>query len=1171
MSDSNKSEDHNMAQRIVGWFADFFAWVKDTLVDEEARKATLTDLGLPADSPAKLDIPQGSLDSIDRYRKSKDPDETAFLAALDDIQKVVFAVKAFIKAAGVSDEAAIDEYSHRFFELMTLNYLRLHQPGLYWAGQPFGFIEEALTTHSTAKAYPERIVSFFKGIGDHFEALGWKLETEEQARALSDLIFIPLSLGLPRLSGWLTGKYISKDLAREIVSDILYGWEIVGDEPPLADQISDRALSFVVQNSPEPGGPIDDTITCTLMLVPRVHGGPGLLIALGGSGNVESTVDDWKFKFELISANAIDFLLPFDSSEITANVAADAGASFSFETGKDEAQQPFVVGISKSSRLEFGRLSFSGELSSTGAGVKLLAEDSALVINAAKDGDGFISETMPSKETRISFNFGIGLSSERGLFFEGGTGLRSIIPIAKSLGPINVQTLLLGLTPNTDAGASNLTLEAAAALDVKIGPVKASVDQIGFRLILDFAKKNPNLGAVDLGFGFKPPVGIGLAIDAKGVEGGGFLLFDPAKGQYAGILHININLERVSMTVKAVGLINTRLPDGTKGFSLIVIMSAEFMWPLGLGFTLTGLGLILGINRTFNENALQAGVKNHTLDSILFPKDPISNAPSLLAALGAVFPAAKGHHFIGGMVQITWGDSPLSPLLTINIGLAVEFGERSRLLVMGQLKSILPTEKNDLVRLQMDAIGLIDFDQKTASIDARLYDSRLAKSFTISGDMAMRLKWGDSPNFAMAVGGLHPAFNPPLNFPKLERLTINLSKGDNPRLRCEAYFALTSNTVQFGARSELYASAAGFSIQGEIGFDVLIQYDPFHFLADFHAQVQLKRGGTNLFKVKVEGSLSGPRPLHIKGKATFEILWWDVSIRINKTLVEGERPPLPEVVDVLPLLKEALSQPGNWIGQLPVRERPMVTLRAKPGAATDVLLHPLGTLTIKEGVVPLNFDISRFGQSAPAGHRRFTISSVSLGGHDQKINPVRDFFAPAQFIEMSDDEKLSRPSFETMEAGITFGSNDFDFIADTGDWIEVEAIKFETWILDQQTNVLRSGDQEDPENPLGPMLFYELSATLFLKQARFGAAGNSDVRRSGKAKYHTITSKHKVAKEGWSIVATDDLTLQPVPDIEADKPVSYAEAAQALSKLKQEHPARARNLKILRRSELFEE
>ena len=113
------------------------------------------------------------------------------------------------------------------------------------------------------------------------------------------------------------------------------------------------------------------------------------------------------------------------------------------------------------------------------------------------------------------------------------------------------------------------------------------------------------------------------------------------------------------------------------------------------------------------------------------------------------------------------------------------------------------------------------------------------------------MNWEGSPNFALAVGGLHPAFNPPPNFPKLERIAINLSAGDNPRIRCEAYFALTANTVQFGARAELYASASGFSIQGEIGFDVLIQLDP------FHLPRRVLRAGAA--QARLDQSVQGPR------------------------------------------------------------------------------------------------------------------------------------------------------------------------------------------------------------------------------------------------------------------------------------------------------------------------
>jgi hypothetical protein len=138
------------------------------------------------------------------------------------------------------------------------------------------------------------------------------------------------------------------------------------------------------------------------------------------------------------------------------------------------------------------------------------------------------------------------------------------------------------------------------------------------------------------------------------------------------------------------------------------------------------------------------------------------------------------------------------------------------------------------------------------------------------------------------------------------------------------------------------------------------------------------------------------------------------------------------------------------------------------------------------------------------------------------------------------------------------GSEEFAFTTNTDDWLEVDAIKFETIIM----------NKEKKESRRDPKKLYPLSAELFGKQARFGAAGAAAIRRSGKAKYRAVVGKHRIAREGWSIVATNDLTVQPVPGIEADKPASYSEAVQGLRKLKQENLGKAGGLKILRLSEL---
>ena len=40
------------------------------------------------------------------------------------------------------------------------------------------------------------------------------------------------------------------------------------------------------------------------------------------------------------------------------------------------------------------------------------------------------------------------------------------------------------------------------------------------------------------------------------------------------------------------------------------------------------LSPVVAVNRTFDENVLRDGLKNDTLGAILFPRDPVSNAPA---------------------------------------------------------------------------------------------------------------------------------------------------------------------------------------------------------------------------------------------------------------------------------------------------------------------------------------------------------------------------------------------------------------------------------------------------------------------------------------------------------------------------------------------------------------
>ncbi len=832
----------------------------------------------------------------------------------------------------------------------------------------------------------------------------------------------------------------------------------------------------------------------------------GMIVELTGALNWTQTRGPWTLIASSQGTIPV-FVVGPDGLKLA---ATGSGASFQL-VAKRQAAAPgtpaFVFGPATGSRIELGTPQFAVTLNAaqTVIAVTLSADTgkSALVLDPG-DGDGFLSGILPKEGVRADFELGLEWSNERGLTLRGSTGLDVTLPIGLSIGPVTVPTLHLSLRAD-DAG---LQVEVSAGVGVTIGPVNAVIDRMGIAAAVNFPEAGGNLGLMQLDSGFKPPSGIGLSIDARGVlTGGGFLFHDRAADLYAGVLQLSLK-ERITLT--AFGLIATRLPDGSKGYSLIVFITAEGFKPipLGLGLTLQGIGGMLAIHRTFDETAMREGLKNNTLGTLLFPRDPIRNAPQIIRNLATIFPAKQGSYLLGLLVKLGW----FSPtLVTLDLGLIFEFGTRKRLIALGRIQSLLPSRDNALIRLNLDALGLIDFDEGTVEIDAVLVDSRLAHKFVLTGGMALRARLkGPGAGFVLAIGGFNPNFKPPAGMPKVERIAIALSSGDNPRLTCEAYYAITSNTIQYGARAELYAAAFGFSVHGDIGYDVLVQLAPFHFLAEFHASLQLKRGSRSLFKVSLAGALQGPRPLRVSGKASFEIFWCDFSIRFDKTLVSGERPPPPPAVDVLAELKRALSSNESWSTQLPLHRQHGVTLRKlAPGA--NVVLDPLGNLVVKQQIVPLNAgrDIDTFGGAPVAGARRFQVGAT-LGGGAQQVTFVKEGFAPAQFFAMSDDEKISSPSFVDMDAGLVFGSEAVVFAPAQA---VASPLEYETVLI----------DEEAPANA-PPAERYPLHPERLLQHARLGAVARAPIRHLGLNRFRTPDVPQAVALRApnWVIASVDD-------------------------------------------------
>lgn len=659
------------------------------------------------------------------------------------------------------------------------------------------------------------------------------------------------------------------------------------------------------------------------------------------------------------------------------------------------------------------------------------------------------------------------------------------LPIGLSIRDVlTVPTIHLRL----HADDADLLAEVSASVGVSIGPVHAVIERVGIAAALTFPEAGGNLGVADLDLRFKPPNGLGLAIDARAVVGGGYLFFDPPKEEYGGILQLEV---AETIAVKAIGLLTTRLPDGSKGFSLVVILTAEGFAPipLGFGFTLTGIGGLLGVNRSVRVDVLRSGLQNGTLGSILFPADPIRNAPQIISDLRTVFPPVKGRHVFGPMAMIAWGTPTL---LTLEIGLLLELPEPVRLIILGRLQAVLPEADHALIRVRMDAIGVIDFNQGEVALDATLYDSRILE-FVLTGGMALRANWGARPNFVLAIGGFNPRFPTPAGFPTLARLALSLGDSDNPRLRFESYLALTSNTVQFGARLEFAYSAAGFTLAGLLGFDALFQFAPFAFIADVGAMVALKRGSSVLMGVFLEMTLAGPTPWHIWGKATFKVLFFKVSIRFDHRFGRAEPPVLPAPLDVLTLLADALGDRRNWSAALPRGTPAIVSLRAAQTTPAALRVHPLAELSVRQRVVPLNRPVTKLGNVPLDAATTFTVAASGSDNAPLPLpsTPLQDAFALAQYQEMSDEEKLTRPAFEPQDAGLRFGLAE---VAYQYEPLPETAITYETLIIDPT----RPAETVTVTQP------YVLAQTALDAVVSLGAAGQAPRRRSPSARYRAL-------------------------------------------------------------------
>ena len=300
--------------------------------------------------------------------------------------------------------------------------------------------------------------------------------------------------------------------------------------------------------------------------------------------------------------------------------------------------------------------------------------------------------------------------------------------------------------------------------------------------------------------------------------------------------------------------------------------------------------------------------------------------------------------------------------------------------------------------------------------------------------------------------------------------------------------------------------------------------------------------------VGLDATLSGPAPWHIAGQFKIHVVFFDVQISFSHDW--GDDAPDPQIapVQVLPLLQAALADARNWGGALPAGTSPMVSLKD----TGSPILHPLTRLEVHESVVPLDLAITHFGSAPVSGTDTFTIDDYQVNGFTVDHEAIQGDFAPAQFFDLSDDEKLARPSFEPQDAGMRLTG-----IGLTKCGVPVsKTIAYETFYVDQAGGSLRT----DSGMPPKVFVLGDLASVI-----AHGASGQATIRSAGNQKYTAPGTPVRIAPQNFVIAGRSNLALAGVG---ASAGSTYSEAMASLKSALVENPARRAALQIISSHEL---
>lgn len=644
--------------------------------------------------------------------------------------------------------------------------------------------------------------------------------------------------------------------------------------------------------------------------------------------------------------------------------------------------------------------------------------------------DKLLAKVMPgSADPKSTTITAISLDTAQGLYLgDGQANEKAILPTRFSFPGVELREVAFGLlrNPAREVTGFELTTSIAAKMGDAVG-----MQIVGSGFIVDMnGVADHHQMFDDLPVSPRWPDAIGLRIKAGPIIGGGFIERrertykvdgkDVVRVEFGGVVQLQV----LKIGVTAIVILS---PDP---FSLVLVIGVRFpkAIELSMGFTLNGVGGILAIDRGIDLEALRKGMREHVLDKMLFPDDPVSAAPKLLDQVANVFPPLNGGFVVGPIVELGWGSE--AKFIKMKVGVILALPD-PKIVIVGSLSVQVPHEKLAIVDIKAEVFAAITPDY--FMLFATMKGSKIG-IFDIDGDLGMFIGWTGEAIFEFSIGGFHPDYEKLIGKkPRLEekekltRVTLDFSPGGRDAkgkhkgpiiFTVKLYFAITAGSVQLGVEGRLEADFTVIAARAWLKLDMIFIWSPrFAFKVSIEVGAEVDLFGCTIASVLFRGELEGTRPYKLSGRIKVDV-WFLPTFDEDIGPIEwGEKPaPILAKVDALALVRDAFDEPETWKVTLPEHAAQLVSLAAVEDVDA-IVAHPLAAIEVSQAQVPLGVKITHIGASPVKADMVTMGAPRTTAGDAAAVSALLTSFPPGHYFDLNGEKLLGRAGFEDMQGG----------------------------------------------------------------------------------------------------------------------------------------------------------